>query len=55
MIDGRRGDLKEEEKLETENLKVDHIVLSYTMSEYTRVKEKNKETFKKMIDEGKHT
>jgi hypothetical protein len=40
--------------LQTENLKIDHIVLSYAMGEYSRVKEKNSETFKKLIDEGKH-
>ncbi len=46
--------MTEEEKNKTDNLKIDHIVLSYYMGDYTRVKEVNMDTLKELIETNKH-
>lgn len=38
MIENRRISLNEEELSKTDNLKVDHIVMSFSMTEYNKIK-----------------
>lgn len=55
MVEKRRAELTEEEKAKTENLKIDHIVLSFHMGEYTRVRNENLEKLKELISEDKES
>ncbi len=50
MIDDRRKFLTPEQRQRTENLRVVSIIMSFSMSEYTKTKLANKEEFTKLLD-----
>lgn len=54
MVEERRALLTEEERQMTDDLKIDHVVLSYYMGDYTRVKQANMEKLKELIEENRH-
>lgn len=52
MIDRRRGFLDEEEKVVSQNLKVEKIVMSYDLKELNEDKETYLDQFREMIKKG---
>lgn len=54
MIQQRRLELTPDQIAKTENLRVINIVMSFSMTEYKKVREQNKEEFLKLLDEDKH-
>ena len=53
MIESRRKDLSEEERQETENLKVVKVILSYYLRPLVNAKEKRKDEWKKAVKDNK--
>jgi hypothetical protein len=53
LVEEKKGELTSEELVCTYQLKVNKIVLSYSLKEYTAAQCRNMENFKKSVDEDK--